>query len=121
MGLQCLIVDDSQTFLASATRLLGAQGLDIVGRACSSAEAVRLARELRPDVALVDIELDGTTGFDVARSLSAEVPTAQVVLISTHDQGELASLIAKSRAIGFLQKQALSAEAIAALVRRHAR
>ena len=116
MDLQCLIVDDSETFLASATRLLEAQGFDVVGQARSGADAVRLAGELRPDVVLVDIELGATTGFDVARSLDTTVPTARVVLISTHDRDELARLIAESPAVGFLPKKALSAEAIAALV-----
>lgn len=121
MGLQCLIVDDSETFLASATRLLAAQGLEVVGQARSGAEGVRLAGVLRPDVVLVDIELGDATGFDVIRWLGTRVPSARAVLISTHDREELASLIADSPAIGFLQKKALSAEAIDALVRERAR
>jgi DNA-binding NarL/FixJ family response regulator len=117
VSLRCLIVDDSETFLASATHLLEAQGVDVVGRASSGTEALRLAVESRPDVVLVDIELGETTGFDVAGALQAEAPSVQVVLISTHDRDELAGLIAQSPAVGFLQKKQLSAEAIAALVR----
>ena len=57
-GLRCLLVEDSDGFLASATRLLESQRMAVVGlRACSGAEAVALAVRLRPEVALVDVEL----------------------------------------------------------------
>jgi CheY-like chemotaxis protein len=52
--LRYLLVDDNKDFLASAKRLLDSQGADVVGCATSSAEALRLTDELRPDVALVE-------------------------------------------------------------------
>ncbi len=116
MALRCLIVDDSEAFLASASRLLSAQGVEVVGRASSGAEAVRLAQELDPDVALVDVQLGGEDGLGVARRLAATTPSKRVILISSHSKDELAELIADSPAAGFLAKSALAADAIAKLL-----
>jgi two-component system, NarL family, nitrate/nitrite response regulator NarL len=117
VGLRCLLVDDSQEFLASASRLLESQGVEIVGRASSGREAVRLADALRPDVVLVDVQLGEEDGLEVARQLNAGARSTLVVLISTHSrEDELAELIADSPAIGFLPKTALSAAAIAGLL-----
>ncbi len=116
MALRCLIVDDSEAFLASASRLLSAQGVEVVGRASSGAEAVRLAQELEPDVALVDVQLGDEDGLEVARRLAATTPSACVVLISSHSKEELAELIAETPATGFLPKSALGADAIAKLL-----
>jgi two-component system, NarL family, nitrate/nitrite response regulator NarL len=116
VALRCLIVDDSEAFLASARALLSAQGLEIVGVASTYAEALRLAERLRPDVTLVDVEFGEEDGLEVARELAGRVPASRVVLISTHPQDELGEVIAESPAAGFLAKTALSAAAIAELV-----
>jgi DNA-binding NarL/FixJ family response regulator len=116
VALRCLLVDDSEEFLASASRLLEAQGLDIVGRASSGQEAVRLADSLRADVALVDVQLGDQDGLEVAQQLTADGRPIAVVLISSHPQDDIAELIADSPAVGFLPKTALNAGAIARLV-----
>jgi len=59
MSLSCLLVDDSEEFLVSAAQLLSLQGVQVVGRASSGDEALRLVRRLSPDVALVDFHLKG--------------------------------------------------------------
>jgi two-component system, NarL family, nitrate/nitrite response regulator NarL len=117
VALRCLIVDDSEEFLDSASRLLSAQGLEVVGRASSGAEAVRLVRTLAPDVALVDVQLADEDGLEVTRRLVADARETRVILISTHSENELAELIAGSPAVGFLPKAALGADAIAELLR----
>jgi CheY-like chemotaxis protein len=116
VALRCLIVDDNEEFLASASRLLESQGLEIVGLASSGQEALRLAEALRPEVALVDVQLGEEDGLEVTRQLSADGRPIAVVLISTHSRDDLAELIADSPAVGFLPKTALSAAAIGALV-----
>ena len=116
MALRCLIVDDNDQFLASATRLLESQGLQIVGRASSANEAVRLAEALMPDVALVDVQLGEEDGFELTRRLTAGSQPTPVILISTHSEDELSELIAVSRAVGFLAKSRLSAATIGDLV-----
>jgi two-component system nitrate/nitrite response regulator NarL len=116
MTLSCLLVDDSEDYLESATRLLSVQGVRIVGRASSGPEALRLARLARPDVALVDVELGDEDGIELARRLTSVDAQAIVILISLRDRSELAELIAGSGAAGFLRKDALDARAIADLI-----
>jgi two-component system nitrate/nitrite response regulator NarL len=113
--LRCLIVDDSEAFLASASRLLSAQGLEVVGRALDGAGALRLAQKLRPDVVLVDVQLGDEDGLEVTGRLAATAHAPRVILISSHSEDDLAELIAESPAIGFLPKSALNARSIATL------
>jgi DNA-binding NarL/FixJ family response regulator len=116
VGLRCLIVDDNEEFLGSATRLLSAQGLEVVGCASSGAEAERLVQTLGPDVALVDVQLGDEDGFEVSRRLAADARETRIILISTHSKNELAELIVDSPAVGFLAKAALGANAIAEIL-----
>ena len=114
MTLRCLIVDDSPRFLAAARRLLERQGMTVLGEASATAEALRLVAELRPDVVLVDIDLGGESGFELARRLDRQPghPPAPVILISTHDEEDYADLLADSPAVGFLSKAVVSADGI---------
>lgn len=116
MTLSCLLVDDSEDYLESATRLLSVQGMRVVGRASSGPEALRLAELACPDVALVDVELGDEDGIDLARRLTSRDARAIVILISLRDRSELAELIAGSGVAGFLRKDALDARAIADLI-----
>jgi DNA-binding NarL/FixJ family response regulator len=122
MALRCLIVDDQPTFCEAARDLLEGQGLTVVGCATSSAEALRSVRELRPEVALVDIDLGSDSGFDLARRLADCVDgnSLRVILVSTHDEREFVKLIESSPAVGFLAKTELSAERIYQLLDRAA-
>jgi DNA-binding NarL/FixJ family response regulator len=115
-----LIVDDHPSFCEAARDLLEGQGLTVVAYATSSAEAVMRVQELRPDVALVDIDLGADSGFDLARHLAAdsEGGLPRVILISTHDEREFVKLIESSPAAGFLAKTELSAEKIYQLLGR---
>jgi two-component system, NarL family, nitrate/nitrite response regulator NarL len=109
--LRVLIVDDNGGFLYAARRLLAREGLQVVGIAGTGDEALRRVDTFHPDVVLVDIVLDGESGFDVARRLLArEGPP--VILVSTHTEDDLGELVDESPAIGFLPKAALSAAAI---------
>ena len=113
---RCLIVDDSELFLASASRLLAAQGVEVVGCASFGAEALRLVQELEPDVVLVDVRLGREDGLELTRRLAATVPVTPVILISSHAEDELAELVSHSPTVGFLPKASLSADAIVELL-----
>jgi DNA-binding NarL/FixJ family response regulator len=110
---RCVIVDDNSLFLEGAADLLTREGLDVVGVASDSAEAIRLVTELRPDVTLIDIDLGDEDGFELAQRLSdISAASSKVILVSTHAEEDLAHLIAASPALGFIAKARLSAQAI---------
>ena len=114
MAFGVLIVDDSRLFLEAARGLLEREGLRVVGVAATSAEALRQAEELQPEVVLVDIMLGGESGFELARRLAGDHRDGgpAVILISTFSEADFAGPIAESPAAGFLPKQELSAHAI---------
>jgi DNA-binding NarL/FixJ family response regulator len=114
MPIRCLLVDDNDAFLGAASVLLQREGLQVVGVASNSTEALRQARALRPDVILVDIGLGDESGFDLARLLAEDGQGggAQVILISARAETDYTELIAESPAAGFLVKPELSARAI---------
>jgi CheY-like chemotaxis protein len=118
MTLRCLIVDDSPRFLDVARGLLEREGVTVVGMASTSAEALRLADDLRPEVILLDVYLGAESGFELARRVHREARTylSTMILISTHAEEDFADLIAASPAVGFLAKSALSGGAIRALL-----
>ena len=120
MSIRCLLVDDSDAFLKAASDLLQREGVTVLGVAASSAEALRQARALRPDVILVDIGLGSESGFDLARLLAqdAQAGRAEVILISARAESDYAELIAESPAAGFLVKPELSAQAISRILGR---
>jgi DNA-binding NarL/FixJ family response regulator len=112
MIVRCVIVDDSRRFLDAARGLLERQGFQVVGVASNGRDAVELVQRVNPDVTLLDIDLGGESGFDVARLLQRQDTRSPVILISTHAEQDYRDLIAASPALGFLPKAALSAAAI---------
>ena len=113
-ALSVLIVDDNGLFLEAARDRLEREGLRVVGVAADSAEAVRRAAQLRPEVVLVDIMLGDESGLELARRLAAHDQDGgpAVILVSTYSAADFAGPIAESPAAGFLPKQELSAGAI---------
>ena len=97
MPLRCLLVDDSDAFLEAASVLLERERVTVVGVASSSAEALLQARELRPDVILVDVGLGDESGFDLARLLAKDGQGrgADVILISARAGTDYTELIAQ--------------------------
>ncbi|MCW2767479.1 MAG: response regulator [Nocardioides sp.] len=120
MGFTILIVDDNGSFLDAARALLKREGLHVLGVASTSAQALGRAEHLRPDVVLVDINLGGESGFELAKLLVADRSDngSTVILMSTNAEADFADLIAESPAIGFLPKSELSAGAIGRILDR---
>jgi DNA-binding NarL/FixJ family response regulator len=116
--LRLLMVDDSSKFLAAARCWLERQGITVVGVASTVAQALQQAEALRPDVVLVDIDLGGESGFELASQLqgNAGVDSSRVILMSAYAEEDYAELIAASPAVGFLSKTALSGQRIRELV-----
>ena len=116
--LRCLIVDDNSRFLAAARCWLEREEMTVVGLASTATEALQQAAELHPDVVLVDIDLGGESGFELANQLQGNVglDSSRVILISAYAEEDYAELIAASSAVGFLSKAALSGQKICDLV-----
>ncbi len=113
VSLRCLIVDDNAYFLEAAADLLTRQGVTVAGVASDTANALRLTREMDPDVVLVDIMLGHESGIDLARRLAAANSGGPVIiLISTHAETDFADLIQEAPVAGFVPKSELSASAI---------
>lgn len=112
--LRCMIVDDSPRFLEAARCLLEGQGIAVVAVASDSAQALRHAEHLRPEVALVDIDLGVENGLDLARRLQCETGPfpPRVILVSNHAEDEYADLIEESPVAGFIAKTGLAGDAI---------
>jgi DNA-binding NarL/FixJ family response regulator len=112
-GVKVLLVDDEPMFLEALTALLEQDGrIDIVGTA-SGEEAVELAQERRPDVALVDLSLPGIDGFELTRKLVETQPAPRVVAVSGSADGERAR---EAGACGFLLKGGLYDEVAETIV-----
>jgi DNA-binding NarL/FixJ family response regulator len=111
---RCLIVDDSAAFRDAASAMLGRAGISVVGLASNSAEALKCYEDSHPDVALVDVNLGGEDGFELAEELHrASTPNSlAVILVSTYAESDFADMIDASPAVGFLQKLSLSPDAI---------
>ena len=106
-----LIVDDHASFRGFARRLLEAGGLTVVGEAGTAAQAIASARELSPDVVLLDVKLPDGDGFAVAEEI-----TTAVVLTSSHELDDLRTRLERSSARGFIPKDDLTADAVVALL-----
>jgi CheY-like chemotaxis protein len=120
MAVRCMIVDDDDDFLRVARELLEGEGITVVAAVSTGAQACRTSRHLRPDVALVDINLGTETGFDVAHLLAnqAEPEPPQVILISASAGDSVTDMIADSQAVSFLPKENLSGTAIRTILAR---
>jgi len=115
--MRCLIVDDSAQFRTTASTILQRGGIDVVGMASNTVDALRSYQELQPDVTLVDVDLGVESGFDVVRALhDVGAPASGMILISTHAEADLTDLIAASPVSGFLPKFAFSTKAVRELV-----
>src|SRR4051794_13893582 len=80
-----LIVDDHEAFRSSARALLEAEGFDVVGEAADGHEAIEAVARPRPKIVLLDIQLPGRDGLEVAERLAAGTDPPVVVLVSSRD------------------------------------
>lgn len=108
-----LIVDDHPGFRRFARRLLEAEGIDVVGEAVDGVSALEAAQRLRPDVVLLDVLLPGSDGFVVAERLRAHDAGLRIVLTSSREAADFGARLATAPVAGFVQKDELSAAALA--------
>jgi DNA-binding NarL/FixJ family response regulator len=116
MERRLLIIDDNSAFRAAARRLLERAGFVVVAEAGTGASGIREAATHRPDVAIVDVQLPDSDGFEVAERLSELAVPPRVILISSLDGADFGALVAGSPALGFIPKAELSASLIGGLL-----
>ena len=103
-SLRVLIVDDHDLFRTGLRNLLEEQGVQIVGEAATGAEAVRIVREIAPDVVVMDLNMPGMGGVEATRHITAIAPLTRVVMltISEEDSDVMDAILAG--ACGYLLK-----------------
>ena len=119
MGLRLFIVDDHDEFRSFAASLLGHGGFEVAGDAPNGEAAIDAVETLHPDVVLLDIQLPGIDGIEVAARLAARSDPPAVILMSTRSASSYGSRLARARARGFIPKQQLSGAAVAAMLDGH--
>jgi DNA-binding NarL/FixJ family response regulator len=116
MAQTILIVDDHEGFRASAREVLELEGYEVVGEAADAASAVEAARELLPDIVLLDVQLPDIDGVQLSKQIGAENGGTEIVLISSRDVSYLAGALADCPACGFISKSELSGAALRKLI-----
>ena len=105
-AIRIIVADDHQVVRAGFAALLETQpDFAVVGTACDGAEAVRMGRDLRPDVALVDVRMPGTDGIEATRQLTGSGQDGpRVLILTTFDLDEYVYDALCAGASGFLLK-----------------
>jgi len=105
-SLRVLLVDDHDLFRTGLRNLLEEQGVQVVGEAAAGAEALRLTRELAPDVIVMDLNMPGMSGVEATRHITAVAPLTRVLVLTISDQdGDVMDAILAG-ACGYLLKDA---------------
>jgi two-component system response regulator DesR len=107
--IRLLIADDEDLLRSALAALLGLeQDLTVVAEASTSTDAVRLAREHRPDIAVLDLEMPPTDGLRAAEEIRAELPT-QIVLVTRHARPAVLRRALAAGVRGFVPKTTAAA------------
>jgi DNA-binding NarL/FixJ family response regulator len=100
------IVDDHAMFREGLRQLIEREpDLAVCGDVPDAEEAMRGIRELRPDLAIVDISLSGTSGIDLIKAIKAEFEDLPVLVVSMHDESLYAERALRAGAMGYVMKQ----------------
>jgi len=109
-----LVVDDNQAILARATEVLSPR-CTVIGTATDGAAAIEAARDLRPDVIVLDISMPGMTGLEVAHELRKARSEAAVVFLTVHNEAELIEAARAAGGIGYVIKARLASDLMTAV------
>ena len=117
MATTVLIVDDHQSFRRAVRLVLEYEGYEVVGEAADGEEALRVAGDTAPNVVLLDVNMPGMDGFEVAERLSSDESAPAVILTSSRDGADFDQRIRASGARGFIPKAEISGPRLAALLK----
>lgn len=113
-----LIVDDHPIFRNGITQLINHEAdLHVCGEICSAAQALGAVDELKPDIVVLDISIQGTNGIELMKSIRALHPQLPAIMVSMHDESVYAERALRAGARGYVMKAAPSEKVIEALRR----
>lgn len=115
-SLRLLLVDDHPVLRAGLRALLSVHaGLDVVAEADSGERALALARDLAPNVVVMDFSLPGMTGAEAARHLKRDAPQTRVLALSVHEEFAIVNRLLEAGADGYLLKRSACDELVRAV------
>jgi DNA-binding NarL/FixJ family response regulator len=106
ISVRVLLVDDHDLFRTGLRNLLEERGVQIAGEASAGDEAVRLVRELAPDVVVMDLHMPGISGIEAIRQIAGIAPLTRVLVLTISDQDEDVLHAILAGACGYLLKDA---------------
>lgn len=116
MSIRILLADDHTIVLQGLSRFLQEQeGMEVVGQAKDGLTAVALARELKPDIVIMDISMPGLSGIEATRQIRQENPDTRVIGLSMHAAKRYVQEMCKAGACGYLLKDCDFDELIGAI------
>lgn len=114
--IRLLLVDDHHLVRSGLRRLLDEEAdLDVVAEAPTGEEALRLARELTPEIVLMDVNMPGMGGLEATRRLLATQPQVKVIAVSMYADEPYPSRLLEAGAAGYLSKDSAADEVVAAV------
>jgi DNA-binding NarL/FixJ family response regulator len=118
--IRVLVVDDHELVRSGIVRLLAdANNINVIGEACCGEDAIKIARDLDPDVVLMDINMPGIGGLEATRKLVRSSPDIKVIAVTACDDGPFAARLMQAGAAGFMGKGAEVDEMVRAILKVH--
>jgi DNA-binding NarL/FixJ family response regulator len=114
--IRVMVVDDHPLIRSAMRALLDSiDDVDMCGEAASGTEAVEVVQHARPDVVVMDLEMDGMDGFEATRRLLEEAPDLAILVLTMHDNDETVFSAMRAGARGYLLKGAQQDEILRAI------